>query len=168
MNAAEAREIIKQFEGRAGLLNRQIRQLGHAEGVVETIEGEEFLEVKIKCVNEHANASRIIEWMNDPKRKPALHAFTEGPERQIAYIFERYLEGRKSTVEGEEVKGLIEALEFISLEHKPGMACIRDSEKAKKALSKFYEAIFYESIKPKDKPEIKYEIGHHQVEEMGM
>lgn len=35
-----------------------------------------------------ANAERVIAWMKDPKRKPANLAFTEGPERQIAYQFE--------------------------------------------------------------------------------
>lgn len=44
--------------------------------------------LKIQCVNEHANAQRLIDWMNDPHRKPAIIAFTEGPEKQIAYAFE--------------------------------------------------------------------------------
>lgn len=39
-------------------------------------------------VNKYANAERLIEWMDDPKRKPAQLAFTEGMERQIAYRFE--------------------------------------------------------------------------------
>lgn len=39
-------------------------------------------------VNEYANAKRLIDWLNDPNRKPANLAFTEGPERQVAYVFE--------------------------------------------------------------------------------
>ena len=30
----------------------------------------------------------LIEWINNPHRKPAALAFTEGPERQIAYHIE--------------------------------------------------------------------------------
>lgn len=48
----------------------------------------ERLEAEMKCVNKHADADRIIEWVKDPKRKPANTAFTEGPERQIAYLIE--------------------------------------------------------------------------------
>lgn len=39
----------------------------------------------IKCVNEHADAKRLIDWLSDPHHKPANLAFTEGPERQVAY-----------------------------------------------------------------------------------
>jgi hypothetical protein len=39
--------------------------------------------------SESWNAKRVIEWMDDPNRKPAIHAFTAGNERQIAYRFER-------------------------------------------------------------------------------
>lgn len=45
----------------------------------------------IVCANEHANAYRVIEWMQDEKRKPACVAFTAGPERQIAYEFEKWV-----------------------------------------------------------------------------
>lgn len=44
--------------------------------------------LKIKCVNEHANAKRVLEWINDPHRKRAVLSFTEGPERQVAYAAE--------------------------------------------------------------------------------
>lgn len=50
--------------------------------------GKKECEAKVRCVNEHANAQRLIAWMNDPHRKPAIIEFTEGPEKQIAYAFE--------------------------------------------------------------------------------
>lgn len=50
------------------------------------------MELQAKCVNQHANAKMVIEWMNDSKRKPAITAFTEGPDRQIAYAFEMKIE----------------------------------------------------------------------------
>lgn len=37
-------------------------------------------------------ASRLIEWLDNPNRKPANIAFTSGNERQIAYRVERLLE----------------------------------------------------------------------------
>lgn len=39
-------------------------------------------------MSEQADASRLIEWINDPNRKHANIAFTEGPERQVAYAIE--------------------------------------------------------------------------------
>lgn len=51
----------------------------------------ELVELKLRCVNNHASADRIIAWLQDDNRKPAMTAFTEGPERQIAYEVERLL-----------------------------------------------------------------------------
>lgn len=50
---------------------------------------DQLQEEESKRVNEYANAKRIIDWITDPNRKSAIHAFTAGPERQIAYAFER-------------------------------------------------------------------------------
>ncbi len=61
-------------------------EAGRVEGLSRGIE-----EAKIKCVNKHADAERLIEWMQDTKRKPATLAFTEGPERQVAYEFEKWV-----------------------------------------------------------------------------
>lgn len=44
----------------------------------------------INCVNHHADYRSVVHWMNDPNRKPAVLAFTEGPERQVAYAFEKW------------------------------------------------------------------------------
>lgn len=38
--------------------------------------------------SEVAGAARVLEWMRDPKRKPAQLAFTAGAERQAAYWIE--------------------------------------------------------------------------------
>lgn len=51
----------------------------------------ELSELKIACANRHADADRVVAWINDPKRKPSYTAFTEGPERQIAYAIEAVL-----------------------------------------------------------------------------
>jgi hypothetical protein len=45
-----------------------------------------------KCANEHADAARLSAWILDTRRKPAVTAFTEGPERQIAYAIETMLD----------------------------------------------------------------------------
>lgn len=47
-------------------------------------------DLKIHCVNHHADMDRLIGWLTDPNRPPANVAFTEGPERQIAYQFDRF------------------------------------------------------------------------------
>jgi len=52
---------------------------------------------QVHCTNVHADFKRVIEWMNDPKRKPAMLAFTAGPERNIGYAFEYWVKN----VEGE-------------------------------------------------------------------
>jgi hypothetical protein len=46
---------------------------------------------QMQRVNEYANAARLVEWINDPKRKPANTEFTEGPERQVACAIEQLL-----------------------------------------------------------------------------
>lgn len=43
--------------------------------------------------NHLANVRRVLDWLDDPRRKPAENAFTEGPERQLAYRFESMLHG---------------------------------------------------------------------------
>lgn len=48
----------------------------------------ELSELKIHCANNHADADRVVAWINNPKRQPPSAAFTEGPERQIAYAIE--------------------------------------------------------------------------------
>ena len=44
---------------------------------------------RVERVNNWAHAGRLILWISDPKRKPAITEFTEGPERQVAYAVER-------------------------------------------------------------------------------
>lgn len=40
-------------------------------------------------VQDWADAKRLIAWINDPDRRPAATAFSEGNERDIARLFER-------------------------------------------------------------------------------
>ncbi len=40
---------------------------------------------------------RLIEWIRDPNRKEAIHAFTEGPIRQVAYAVEYALKLDRET-----------------------------------------------------------------------
>ncbi len=39
----------------------------------------------------------LIEWIRDPNRKEAMHAFTEGPVRQVAYAVEYALNLERET-----------------------------------------------------------------------
>lgn len=51
------------------------------------------------CVNEHANAERLCAWIKDPlNREPANLAFTEGPDRQVAYHVESAQEEERQRV----------------------------------------------------------------------
>lgn len=54
---------------------------------ISSLESEKA-ELEMRLVNQYANAERLIAWINDPKRKMPIHAFTEGPDRQIAYAVE--------------------------------------------------------------------------------
>lgn len=55
----------------------------------------ELLDEKIRRVNHYADAARVVRWIRDPKRAPAAAAFTEGPERQVAYAVEDALRRRR-------------------------------------------------------------------------
>ncbi len=63
-------------------------------GVIdETASGTAFLLRKYcaeleQQLTERADALRVIAWIRDPARRRANIAFTEGPERQIAYAIE--------------------------------------------------------------------------------
>lgn len=59
-------------------------------------------ELRKECVNTHASADRLIAWIKSNPRKPANLAFTEGPDRQVAYAIEMELDYLKSRVEAAE------------------------------------------------------------------
>lgn len=40
----------------------------------------------------------LIEWIRDPNRKEAIHAFTEGPVRQVAHAVEYALRIERETI----------------------------------------------------------------------
>lgn len=49
--------------------------------------------LKVERANRLADVERVVAWMNDPQRKRAVNAFTDGPERQLAYWVEMRLHG---------------------------------------------------------------------------
>ncbi len=52
-------------------------------------------EREARCVSDHASVSRVSEWLNSKPRKPAILAFTEGPDRTMAYWFEKVEHNKK-------------------------------------------------------------------------
>jgi hypothetical protein len=56
--------------------------------------------------------ARVIEWMNSSPRKPANLAFTDGPERQAAYLIEM-AESRVRTEVSERLEEIQKDLEEI-------------------------------------------------------
>lgn len=60
----------------------------------------EVLAMRIDRANYFADIRRVMAWLNDPARKRAVNAFTEGPERQIAYQFEVLLCGETRDANG--------------------------------------------------------------------
>ena len=65
---------------------------------------------KMLRVNEYANAARLVAWIIDPQRKPAITAFTEGPERQVAYA----VEGKIKSLEEAVCNRLAEAAQVLT------------------------------------------------------
>lgn len=62
----------------------------------------ELTALKVEVANNYANVEKIINWMSTDK--PAVIAFTEGPERQIAYAIEFKI--RKEKLESEKTENL--------------------------------------------------------------
>lgn len=58
----------------------------------EAIEAD-LLNLRIEHANHFADVRRVLNWLNNPNRKRAVNAFTDGPERQLAYQFEGLLRG---------------------------------------------------------------------------
>jgi hypothetical protein len=77
------------------LLNEYCSKLeGSLSGLRSAIAGEreamnrKLHEERRTRVNEYARVDGLVQWMRNPKRSSASSAFTEGPERQVAYAFE--------------------------------------------------------------------------------
>jgi len=83
----------KEFQATDGIRCGQCAWDGYV-WAVELLDekDQKILDLELKLANKYANAERVIEWINDPTRKPAILAFTEGPERQIAYAVERIID----------------------------------------------------------------------------
>ena len=48
-----------------------------------------LVEQKVLCASAHAAADRVCGWIHEgDARKPAQAQFTDGPERQVAYMIE--------------------------------------------------------------------------------
>lgn len=47
----------------------------------------QYRKLVARCADK-ADYRRVMEWIFDSERKPAVNAFTEGPERQLAYAVE--------------------------------------------------------------------------------
>lgn len=56
----------------------------------------EYLKLIETRINE-AEASLLIDWLNDLDRKPAVNAFTEGATRNVAYAIEKAIKIAKET-----------------------------------------------------------------------
>lgn len=66
---------------------------GDERKILETVARlrKELFDERMERANHWVHAGRMILWITDKKRKPAVTAFTEGPERRVAYaIEERY------------------------------------------------------------------------------
>lgn len=54
----------------------------------------ELLAMRVERANNLADVRRVLEWFDDPRRKPAVNAFPPmQSERQLAYRFESMLQG---------------------------------------------------------------------------
>lgn len=58
----------------------------------------QYLDLIKERIND-TSVTRLIEWVNDPKRKEAVFAFTEGPARQLAYAIEAALKLQRETTD---------------------------------------------------------------------
>lgn len=93
-NTRQALSLIPSMIEEMEQLKSQLADADHALGwQQERWENafEEITQLKAQLFDmrkRFCDAERLIAWIDDPKRQPAVHAFTEGHERQIAYRFE--------------------------------------------------------------------------------
>ncbi len=89
-------ELLKKTEHSADVPSRHVRMMA---AELERLQAEnsrleaENLTLRSERANKLADVERVCAWIDDPSRKRAVLAFTEGPERQIAYRFEGLLRG---------------------------------------------------------------------------
>lgn len=88
--------LLKKTEHSADVPSRHIRimaaELERLQAVSSRLESEN-LTLRSERANKLADAERVCAWIDDPSRKRAVLAFTEGPERQICYRVEGLLRG---------------------------------------------------------------------------
>jgi hypothetical protein len=96
-----AEELWKELKVIPLLRHKEVKNL-HIEAIAQVLTA--FAESH--CVNYHADAQRLIAWLNDPKRKPAVTAFTAGQDRQVAFAAEHFAE--EQAMEAVKNAGIIE------------------------------------------------------------
>jgi hypothetical protein len=90
----------------------------------------EVCEERVECVSDHASVKRLTDWLNDLKRKPAIHAFTEGPERTLAYWFEKeWYERDRLKAELARLDGIASNAQSEALQLKSQLAVAREALK---------------------------------------
>lgn len=88
--------LLKKTEHSADVPSRHIRMMA---AELERLQADyirleaENLTLRSERANKLADSERICSWIDDHARKRAVLAFTEGPDRQIAYRFEGLLRG---------------------------------------------------------------------------
>lgn len=90
LKVGELGGVVKALTEQAERLTSDVAQLTAA---LRTAQDELVVE-RARRANSYADAGRVVEWIRTGvARKLAVHAFTEGPERQIAYAVEDALAG---------------------------------------------------------------------------
>ena len=57
----------------------------------------QYRDLAAKTASNGWDTTRLIEWVRDLNRKPAVTSFTEGPARQVAYAIENALRLERET-----------------------------------------------------------------------
>lgn len=67
---------------------RAMKEIEELREKIKTLRNELIIE-QMERANHWVHAGRMVLWITDPNRKPAVTALTEGPERRVAYAVER-------------------------------------------------------------------------------
>lgn len=84
-------ELTGEIKVQAAAAKAQAAEIARLKRELRT-EQDELVDERARRANNYADAGRVVEWIRSgATRKPAVGAFTEGPERQIAYAVEDVL-----------------------------------------------------------------------------
>lgn len=94
-------ELTGEVKAQASMITTQTAEIERLKGELRAVQ-DEVIEERARRVNNFADAGRVVEWIRSGDgRRRAVNAFTEGPERQIAYAVEDVLlAGRAKQKEG--------------------------------------------------------------------